>query len=81
MIGTVKIESKATFVRATLTWGLLLGLVGAVFLWYLASDRRHQGITLVTGVEGGLYNQFGVELKKVYERRTGRGISSGKVTK
>lgn len=75
MIGNVKIESKATFVRATLTWGLLLGLVGAVFFWYLASDRRHQGITLVTGVEGGLYNQFGVELKKVYERRTGRSMT------
>ena len=71
----MKIESKATFVRATLAWGLLLGLVGAVLLWYLASDRRDQGITLVTGVEGGLYNQFGVELKKIYERRTGRSMT------
>jgi TRAP transporter TAXI family solute receptor len=71
----MKIESKATFVRAALAWGLLIGLVVAVLLWFFAGDPRHQEITLVTGVEGGLYHQFGVELEKIYKRRSGRGMT------
>lgn len=71
----MKIENKASFVRSSLAWVLLLGLVGSLVLWFVTGTRAHQEITLVTGIDGGLYHQFGVELKKIYERRTGRRMA------
>ena len=74
-MGTVKVASKARFVRAGAAWALLVVLLVSVVGWFLARDPLPEEITLITGVEGGLYHHFGLELKIAYERRTGHVLN------
>ena len=70
----MSMDSKARVVRAALAWALLLGLVGAIILWVVSPDPIPKEITLVTGEKDGLYHQFGLALKEIYERRTGYSL-------
>ena len=65
---------KSVFVRGALAWGVLLISVCLLGWWVLSRDQMPERIILMTGVEGGLYHQFGSELKPIFEARTGRKL-------
>ena len=71
----MKVDSRAKLIRAVLSWALALVLIASVAFWYRTSERVPDNVTLVTGIEGGLYHQFALELQKSYERRTGRQMT------
>lgn len=70
----MRIDRRVKFVKAMVAWALLILLLGSLVVWYGASETVPDRVTLVTGLEGGLYHQFGLELKKSYERRTRRQL-------
>ena len=54
---------------------LLVGMVLSLVGWYLTRDRLPRRIVIVTGKQGGLYYELGVELARAIERQTGSRVT------
>lgn len=56
--------------RRWITWTMVGVLVLSLGAWYATRDRLPRVLRLATGAGGGLYHEFGSQLKIIVERRT-----------